>query len=92
MAAIRESPYGDDLSAALDELEDAERLIQFERALEVALLKSTNGLGNVFPLSITPIASYILGKEREVDNIRAIARGREAGLSEEQIREELVIL
>jgi V/A-type H+-transporting ATPase subunit C len=92
VAAIRESPYGDDLSAALDELEDAESLIQFERALEVALLKYTNGLGNVFPLSITPIASYILGKEREVDNIRAIARGREAGLSEEQIREELVIL
>ena len=92
VAAIRESPYGDDLSAALDELEDAESLIQFERALEVALLKYTNSLGNVFPLSITPIASYILGKEREVDNIRAIARGREAGLSEEQIREELVIL
>ena len=46
----------------------------------------------MFPLSITPIASYILAKEREVDNIRAIARGREAGLSEEQIQEELVIL
>ena len=92
VAAIRESRYGDDLSAALDELEDAESLIRFERALDVALLEYTNSLGHVFPLSITPIASYILAKEREVDNIRAIARGREAGLSEEQIQEELVIL
>jgi len=89
---IRESKYGDDLSAALDELESAESLINFERALDIALLEYTDALGHVFPLSITPIASYILAKEREVDNIRAIARGREAGLSEEQIERELVIL
>ncbi|WP_049985094.1 V-type ATP synthase subunit C [Halobellus rufus] len=89
---IRESKYGDDLSAALDELESAESLINFERALDIALLEYTDALGHVFPLSITPIASYILAKEREVDNIRAIARGREAGLPEEQIEQELVIL
>jgi V/A-type H+-transporting ATPase subunit C len=92
VTAIRESRYGDDLSAALDELEAAPSLIRFERALDAALLEYTNSLGHVFPLSITPIASYILAKEREVDNIRAIARGREAGLSEEQIEQELVIL
>ncbi|SDY00805.1 V-type ATP synthase subunit C [Halobellus clavatus] len=92
VSKIRESKYGDDLSDALDELESAESLIRFERALDVALLKYTDQLGHVFPLSITPIASYILAKEREVDNIRAIARGREAGLPEEQIEQELVIL
>ncbi|MFB6252558.1 MAG: V-type ATP synthase subunit C [Halobellus sp.] len=92
VSKIRESKYGDELSAALDELESAESLIRFERALDVALLKYTDQLGHVFPLSITPIASYILAKEREVDNIRAIARGREAGLPEEQIEQELVIL
>jgi V/A-type H+-transporting ATPase subunit C len=90
VAAIRESKYGDELSEALDELEAAESLIGFERALDEILLEYTSALGNVFPLSITPIVSYILAKEREVDNIRAIARGREAGLSEEQIQEELV--
>jgi V/A-type H+-transporting ATPase subunit C len=41
---------------------------------------------------VSPVVSYILAKEREVDNIRAIARAREAGLSPEQIEEELVIL
>jgi V/A-type H+-transporting ATPase subunit C len=92
VTAIRESKYGDDLSGALDELETAESLIGFERALDAALVEYTQALGNVFPLSITPIASYILAKEREVDNIRAIARGREAGLTEEQIEQELVIL
>ena len=89
---IRDSTYGDDLSEALDDLEEAESLIAFERALETALLEYSSSMGNVFPLSVSPVVSYILAKEREVDNIRAIARAREAGLSPEQIEEELVIL
>ena len=89
---IRDSPYGDDLSEALDDIESAGSLIAFERALETALLEYSSSLGNVFPLSVSPVISYILAKEREVDNIRAIARAREAGLSPEQIEEELVIL
>jgi V/A-type H+-transporting ATPase subunit C len=89
---IRDSTYGDDLSEALDDLESTESLIAFERALDTALLEYSASLGNVFPLSVSPVVSYILAKEREVDNIRAIARAREAGLSPEQIEEELVIL
>ena len=89
---IRESTYGDELSVALNELEEADSLISFERALEAALLEYSDSLGSVFPLSVGPIISYILAKEREVENIRAIARGREAGLDESEIEEELVIL
>ena len=89
---IRESIYGDQLSEALEELEAADSLIDFERALESALLRYSQQLGNVHPLSISPIVAYILMKEREVTNIRAIARGREAGLSEAAIEQELVIL
>jgi V/A-type H+-transporting ATPase subunit C len=92
VARIRESPYGDRLSDALDEIEAADSLISFERALDAALLAYSGRLGHVRPLSVTPVVSYILAKEREVDNIRAIARGREAGLSDEEIEEELVIL
>ena len=89
---IRDSTYGDDLSDALDDFEEAESLIAFERALETALLEYSSSLGNVFPLSVSPVIAYILAKEREVDNIRAIARAREAGLGPEEIEEELVIL
>ena len=92
VATIRDSTYGDDLDSALDEFEEADSLISFERALDVALLEYSDRLGFIHPLSVAPVISYILAKEREVDNIRAIARGREAGLSEEEIEEELVIL
>jgi len=92
VSAIRDSSYGRELSEPLDELEDANSLIAFEHALESVLLKYSRRLGNVYPLSICPVVAYILMKEREVENIRAIARGREAGLSEAEIEQELVIL
>jgi len=90
VAAVRASTYGDDLDAALDALGDAESLIGFERALETALLEYSVHLSHVYPLSICPVLAYVIAKEREVRNVRAIARGREAGLSETEIEEELV--
>ncbi|MXR41136.1 V-type ATP synthase subunit C [Halobaculum sp. WSA2] len=89
---VRESRYGDRLSDALAELEGAESLIAFEHALEAALLEYADSLGLIHPLSVTPVVSYVLAKEREVDNIRAIARGKEAGLDPEEIESELVII
>jgi V/A-type H+-transporting ATPase subunit C len=89
---VRQSVYGDELSAALSEMENAGSLIELERALDVALLEYADRMSNRYPLSVCPVLSYVLAKEREVDNIRAIARGREAGLSEGEIEDELVIL
>jgi len=55
-------------------------------------LEYSDQLSNRYPLSVCPVLGYVLAKEREVDNIRAVARGREAGLGEDEISEELVIL
>ncbi len=85
-------PYGDDLDQALSALEEADNLIDFERALDAALLEYADRLSIRYPLSVCPVLSYVLAKEREVDNIRAIARGREAGLGPDAIEQELVIL
>ena len=88
---VRGSTYGEELSGALEELETADSLIGFEHALDAALLEYSVKLSNRYPLSVCPVISYVLAKEREVENIRAIARGREAGLDVEEIEEELVI-
>ncbi len=89
---IRESVYGDDLEDALETLSGAESLVEFEHALHAAELEYADRLSNRYPLSVCPVLSYVLSKEREVDNIRAIARGREAGLGPEEIEQDLVIL
>ncbi len=89
---IRESPYGEDLSAGLAELESAESLSTFEMALDAALLEYSDTLSHSHPISICSALSYILAKEREIENVRAIARGREVGLSVEEIEAELVVI
>jgi V/A-type H+-transporting ATPase subunit C len=89
---LRESTYGDQLEDAIDELEDADSLVGFERGVEAALLEYSGTLSNRYPLSVCPVLAYVLMKEREVDNIRAIARGREAGLDAEEIESDLVVL
>jgi len=89
---IHQSIYGEALSEALELLAEADSHIQFEHALDAALLKFADTLSNRYPLSVCPVLSYVLAKEREVDNIRAIARGREADLSPEEIETELVML
>ncbi|KAB7512557.1 V-type ATP synthase subunit C [Halosegnis rubeus] len=90
VARVRDSTYGDELDEALTELDGAQNLIGFEHALDAALLEYSHTLSNRYPLSVCPVLAYVLAKEREVDNIRAIARGREAGLSPEEIETELV--
>ncbi|ESP89263.1 V-type ATP synthase subunit C [Candidatus Halobonum tyrrellensis G22] len=89
---IRESRYGEELSTPLSTLDEGTSLIAFERAMEASLLEYADSLGRIHPVSVTPVVSYILAKQREVENIRAIARGKEAGLSEDEIEDELVIL
>jgi V/A-type H+-transporting ATPase subunit C len=89
---LRESTYGDQLSTALEDLAEAESLTGFERALEAALLEYSRHLSYQYPMSVCPVLAFVLAKEREVDNVRAIARGREAGLSEDEIEAELVML
>ncbi|SDJ41316.1 V/A-type H+-transporting ATPase subunit C [Halovenus aranensis] len=88
---IRESTYGDELSGALADLDAAESLIQFEHALDSALLEYSDTLSYTYPVSICSALSYVLAKEREIENIRAIARGREVGLSPDEIEDELVV-
>ncbi|MDZ7849614.1 MAG: ATP synthase A1 subunit C [Halodesulfurarchaeum sp.] len=92
IAHVRESRYGEDLSEAIDALQDERGVSAFERVLEEALLSYADRLSHVYPLSVCPVLAYILAKEREVDNIRAIAHGVETGLSRSTIEEELVML
>jgi len=89
--ALRESEYGDDLEDAIEALEETGSLVEFDRALDEVLMGFAASMKNQYPNSVAPVISYILSKEREVQNIRGIARGKEAGLSVEEIEEEVVI-
>ena len=88
---LSQSRYGTRIADAIAGLDEQTSLIQFEHALEAAQLRFASRLSNVNPIAVTSALSYILSKEREVENIRAIARGKEVGLTSEEIERELVI-
>ena len=89
--ALRDSGYGAMMEDAIEALEETDSLVAFDRALDRLLVQYSERMTNLNPLSIAPVIAYILAKEIEVTDIRGIARGREAGLSVEEIEEEVVI-
>jgi V/A-type H+-transporting ATPase subunit C len=45
----------------------------------------------LYPLSILPILDYIIRKRIEIENLRIIIQAKEKGLSEQAIKELLVV-
>lgn len=64
--------------------------------VQVALVRSLADFAQRFsyrnPLSVLPIINYLLRKHYEVRNLRAIARGKQAGLNEDAIATLLVVI
>jgi V/A-type H+-transporting ATPase subunit C len=89
-ARLREYPFAEDLAGRLNDLPTL-GLGNLVRSIEKTHLLTAGRQAHVHPLSVLPILDYIVRKEREVQNLRIIARGKESGLTPEVIRELLVI-
>ncbi|AEH61320.1 ATP synthase A1, C subunit [Methanosalsum zhilinae DSM 4017] len=79
----------DKISDAVDP--DMKSLISVETSLKKYALTYARKFAHANPLSIATIMYYILTKSNEVNNLRIIVRGKSAGLSDETIRNQLVI-
>jgi len=64
---------------------------QLIRRVEKVHLLAAGKQAHVHPLSVLPVLDFIVRKDREVQNIRIIARGKESGLPIETIRDLLVV-
>jgi V/A-type H+/Na+-transporting ATPase subunit C len=89
-AGLREYALTEDLSTRLKDLQ-ALGVGQLVRSVEKLHLLEAGHYAHVHPLSVLPILDYIVRKEREVQNLRIIARGRESRLSPDVIRDLLVV-
>jgi V/A-type H+-transporting ATPase subunit C len=89
-ARLREYPFAEDLANRLRDLPTL-GLGNLVRSVEKVHLLTAGRQAHVHPLSVLPILDYIVRKEREVQNLRIIARGKESGLPPEVIRELLVV-
>ncbi|TGC10602.1 V-type ATP synthase subunit C [Methanolobus halotolerans] len=89
IAELSKYTYWEEISDVVSP--DMVSLIDVESRLKKHRLKSAASFSNVYPLSIVPIMDYMLSKQNEVSNLRIIIRGKAANLSDELIREQLVI-
>ncbi len=77
----------EDLVQAAAASKDAGRLAPFQTALKQWHQSSLDKLGHANPLSIIPILVFLARKDQEVVTLRALARGKAAGLNEQRLRE-----
>ncbi len=87
---LQEYSFYEDIAGALEKVEETGIGALMRRVEKVHLLEAAR-YAHLHPLSILPILDYIVLKDREVQNIRVIARGKESGLSTDVIRGLLVV-
>jgi V/A-type H+-transporting ATPase subunit C len=75
------------LKPAIDTAVSTGRLAPFQGAVWHLHLADMDKLAHRNPLSLVPILLFLLRKHHEVRVLRAVARGKAAGLSEERLRE-----
>lgn len=91
IAMLAETYYYPDLADAIATIEATGSLNEVEIALEKILINTARTISYEFPLSIAPVLWYMVRKNAEVYNLRVIARGKEARLSSDTIKKQLVI-
>ena len=89
-ARLRQYPFAEPFAGRLKEAQTL-GVGQLVRSVEKVHLLETEKFAHLHPLSVVPILDYVVRMEREVQNIRIIARGKESGLPTEVIRDLLVV-
>jgi len=87
LSEVSQLKFGEEIKEAL-EAKDVRGVVLGLKKYEREKAKKFSRL---YPLSVIPVVDYMINKEYEVRNIRAIARGTESGLEREAIKGLLVI-
>lgn len=90
VSALQKTQYWDVISEVTD-LSTASLTI-LESRLTRYYLESATTFSHASPLSIVPVMDYIIHKNNEVNNLRIIFRGKETGLDDNLIKEQLVVI
>ncbi len=79
------------LLEALEELREHKPIYAIESALTAAQLGQMDKMSKRTPFSISPLLVYLEWKKYEVSNLRALARGKQAGIDAETLEKYLVM-
>jgi len=87
MSEVAQLEFGEAVKDALEAKDFATAIA----ALQRFGLNKARKFSRLYPLSVIPVVDFMINKEKDIRNIRAIARGTESGLDRETIKKLLVI-
>jgi V/A-type H+-transporting ATPase subunit C len=87
---LADKKLGPEVKDALAAARASGRLGTFQAAVWRAHMADLDHLAHMHPLSMLPILLFLIRKHREVVTLRAVARGKAAGLSEARLQELIV--
>lgn len=88
---LERSSMAQDIKGAIDTFRSDRKLSGMTIALDKSLIKASEKFAHFYPLSVLPIVNYMIRKKAEVDNIRIIARGKQAALPTNVMESLLVV-
>ena len=88
--SLQKTQYWDAISSVIDQ--ETASLTALESRLIRYYLESATTYSHASPISIVPVMDYIIHKNNEVTNLRIIFRGKEAGLDDNLIKDQLVVI
>jgi V/A-type H+-transporting ATPase subunit C len=88
---LKEYSYWAEIADAVDRYRETGSLNAVEISLYKQQIAFAEQISHLYPLSICPILGYAVRKNVEINNIRTIARGKEMSLSDEVIKDQLVM-
>lgn len=89
---LKETKIYEHIKDALAQAQQTKTLTPVMLQLTRYLADFAQSFGHLNPLSVLPIVNYLMRKNLEVRNLRAIARGKQAGLTEDEIQGLLVVI
>lgn len=91
VSKLSDTPYGNVLEKSLSRYEEKDSLLYFELNLKNYLIRECRGLFAGYPFHVGIPLGFIVQKEMEVGNLRAIAMGIDSKLPQEEIEDMIVM-
>lgn len=88
---LKKLPYYETIQKEIKTIEESGSLNNVIRLLEKDFLAKATKSSYLHPLSILPVLDYMIRKKIETENLRILVRGKEKGLSDQTIKEMLVL-
>jgi len=91
LSGLQNLSYYEIIKEDIKKIKETDSLSDTIRTLEKDFLSKATKTSYLYPISILPILDYLIRKKIEIENLRILSRGKDRRLTEQTLKELLVI-